>query len=160
MHTCVGAGVRVYGCAFISACLPACVLVFLFALQHMLLCWVSWGQSWWSALPARQAVTLEDCHPVTLLSVSLISHLFDVAVYIKAVMWKTLSCWTGPTEKNTKSQVVMNIILDRLLGLVKLQHFLFQLLCLLDVPQMFLRLVCVSTCLWLAVQVLLHAQRL
>lgn len=65
------------------------------------MCWVIWGQIWWSGLPERQAAALKDWHSVTPLSVSLISHLFDVAGYIKALLWKTLPSWIGLIEKNT-----------------------------------------------------------
>lgn len=72
----------VWVCIHICVSTCVCVLVFLCALQHMLACQVSWGQSWWSRLPEREAVALEDWHSVTPLSGSLISHLFDVAAYI------------------------------------------------------------------------------
>lgn len=97
-----------YGYALRGVRLPACTRCS--TCQRAL---AVWGQSWWSGLPERQAVALEDWHCVTPLSVSLISHPFDAAAYIKAVMFekgkkkrKTHLPWIGLIEKNTESQDV------------------------------------------------------
>lgn len=116
-----------YGYALRSVRLPAC------ACRSTCQCALAvWGQSWWSGLPERQTVALEDWHCVTPLSVSLISHPFDAAAYIKAVMFEKkkrkkknpLALNRADWEKHRISRYLSTFFLET----VTLQHFMYQAL--------------------------------